>query len=382
MRKISSFHMSLGGRFEDAFLYMGQLVAVRDDRTLVQADLADLISRCFPDPAEFVVAEMFLLRNDFLEAPGVNRLLGLSGVRAQVEDVAVTAEMDILDDEWLETDDFSKVLPDGDVLDLKVYAQRLFVATTKGMLHSDLIDDDNGVRLRPSVRRTDARCLSITAKSGSVVASCGDDGLIISFDEFRELGAKVRNHRRHADVRSLRAGWLGYHLVNYSSPAAAETFRSKYNRVDRKASVITGMKRDDDIIAPETSDWANATFTFNDYNTFFTRFADTSFTVRTRSWHAGRLGRTLKSFGGFIKQPVSVTTCLSGIVVETFDQVLLVREDSVEPIFDGQAVAVRTFPNSRHYRNIILIITDESLQLISPLSRITPRSEVWLKGDQ
>lgn len=370
MSEKAVFHIALEGAYEDGFLYMGQLLAVRDDRALVQADLANLIPQAYDDPAKLLVAEMFLLRNDFITQPGAARLLSIPSVHSEIEAIASSARMEVDEEEWIETDDFSRILPEGDVLDLCVYNKRLFIGTTMGMVHSDLIEDAQDVRLARATKRTDARCLAVTARSGTVVASCGDEGLFINYDEFDELDRPLSSKGLHFDNRSLRAGWLGFNLVNYSSPIDAESFRSKFDRRERASAVITSMARDDKLLEGETSDWTDLTFSFNSHNTFFTRAAGGAFRVRTRTWYSGRLGKVENSYEGSIEQPVSVHSCDAGLIVETFDRVLLLTENGASTLFEGQAIAVRTFPNSKHYRNIALIVADDSLHLISPVPEL------------
>jgi hypothetical protein len=375
MSTTPAFEIRLPGVFEDAFLYMGQLLAVRNDRTLLQANLGAIIHDFFPQRVDRDVAELYLLRNDLLDQEGTQALLRHPEVIASLKSFGVSNTRFAQESTWRVADDFSRVLPDGDVLDLHVYMQRLYVASDMGMLHVDLERSDKDILLGTAVKRTDAECLSVTARAGTVVASCGDEGILVSVDEFDELrGVGPGEHQRHLGKNSLRASWLGYHLINYPTVNMAEGYRSKRRDAatyGRDHEIISDIARDSLLLVREDEDERPASFKYNDYSTFFTRYDDGTYEVRQRNWAGGHLGKIRNVQKGRLASPISAHACRSGLVVETFDEVHLLNESGVSNIADGEAVTVRTFPNSRHYKNIIIVIEEDAIRLVSPLAAQT-----------
>jgi hypothetical protein len=57
----------------------------------------------------------------------------------------------------------------------------------------------------------------------------------------------------------------------------------------------------------------------------------------------------------------------AGIVIETDKNILLFTGGRFVPIFDDEVISIRTFPNSKYYKNIISLTTSEEILLFSVL---------------
>lgn len=362
----AAFRLHIPGNFEDAFLYMGNLYAVTPEREIVRHSYEGVVHRLMQKGELSLLSTPYLLRNDrltrevadFVSEPSVHRAV----TRVARERGNVIAPVV----RWEGKEDFAAIVGSGDVLDMQIYRQRIYVGTTGGLVHADF-ESDGEWMFHQAVKRTDARCLAIKVQYGTLVASCGSDGILASPDDFGDIGAPQSGQLDVQGVSpSLRSGWLGYSLINYSVGAVAESFRAHYQQVPGGRVVISDFQPRQEIIKKETDDWAGVEFAFNDYTTFFTHSGST-FRLHRRNWAGGRLGRVASESQGSLPSPLSAHASRSGLVVETYDAVWLIREGRAPAkLLDGEALAVRTFPASIWYQNIALVVNDEGIWILSP----------------
>lgn len=360
------------GDFEDAFLYMDHIVAVGGDRALMWTSLGKLLHDTLPTQLE-ALGELFFRRNDLLAQEGTATLLRDPSVRLLVQTTFARNEEAFLAEpsDWFTSGEYARLLGTAYVLDLHIYNQRLYLGTTEGLLHADLTtESEDEFFLSRLAKRTDARCLSIATRFGTLAASCEDAGLLVAYDEFAELGHGTGSSLAKVSSRSTRTAWLGYNLVNYLTSAEAVGLKASYETLwdrGRRAAVVTDLQTSESLLAPETASWDGADFAFNDHSTFFVHWPSKEFQVHRRTWARGRLGRRVDVLSGEIDRPLSAGSVLAGLVIETYDALWLLSGPVPELLHRGEAIAVRTFPNSVRYRNVIVAVDDEGLHLISPL---------------
>lgn len=371
------FRIFVPGNFEDAFVYMNSLVLMTTERDLVSTNYERLLFSILPDDRRVKeLASMFLLRNDYLATEGVEILFRDLGLRKSVLSSMGEASDELLTvvDEWDVSSSYEELLGDSIVLDLQIYAQRLFAATTKGVLQTDLVVDNGEMEFARRTKRTDARCLSIGIRYGTVAASCGDDGLLVSYDEFGQLDIEENLFSQGPSASSIRTSWLGYNLINYTGAASAEALHADYaytrDRGRRSEAIVTGLNPDDQLIASEAGTWENADFVFNNHSTFFVHFESGSYEIHRRSWSRGKLGAVASTSHGELPRPLSAHAIRTGMVVETYDSVNLVNEDGVTRLHEGEAITVRSFPHSKWYQNLALIVSEDGLHIVSPFPAI------------
>src|SRR5205807_7823983 len=130
---VEAFRVFVPGAYDNAFLYMGHLIAVAPDRTLLQADFERIVGEATANEKYEPIARLFLLRNDLLHNEGTQTILRDSDIAAIVaKRIGATAGAFLIDpDVWVATTDFETALGQATALDLQIYAQRLFLATTK-----------------------------------------------------------------------------------------------------------------------------------------------------------------------------------------------------------------------------------------------------------
>jgi hypothetical protein len=367
---VSYFSLTIPGDFEDAFLYMGRLIFTTSEMDLMSADLRDSLANGGAGRFSSLL-QFFFLRNDQLNSQIAQSLMAEPGIRRAVAREAGDRIVALPNTNALTRS--SRL--NGAVLDMQIYNRRLYVSTTEGLYHFDLDFEASAVDVLDSRRRFAARCLATSIKSGTAVASCGDNGLRVAFDEF-EWSPIDRNHRFiDYSSASRRATWMTYSLVNYPSVSSLEFLRGHREPVadpmpGGATYVLSDFERDDDAIAPLEDEFDGLDFVFNNQAMFFTQrksgaynFSRHTYSARYRRFGFGEKGIRK----GRMPPALSAHGLGDGIVVEAFDSVTLIAADRAERLFDGQAVKVRTFPSSRHHMNLVVVISDDALHLISPI---------------
>lgn len=266
---MQALQLFIPGDYEDAFVYMDQILAVGTDRSLLRMNLSELLDDTVPASVRRL-AYLWFERNDLLSSPGTQALLSDQNVRQVVESsLASNADAFLVEPKWTTSDDYERLLGGATVLDLQIYAQRVFVGTTQGMLHANLINDGYELHFAGVTKRTDARCVGVSIRYGAVAASCEDDGLLMSFDEFGELELHSDDALEQVATVSQRSAWLGYNIVNYRDSSHAEGLRARYRTVPerngrRRDVVLTDLEADDDLLGPMTEEWDDhVDFVFN-----------------------------------------------------------------------------------------------------------------------
>lgn len=369
---MQALQLFIPGDYEDAFVYMDQILAVGTDRSLLRMNLSELLDDTVPASVRRL-AYLWFERNDLLSSPGTQALLSDQNVRQVVESsLASNADAFLVEPKWTTSDDYERLLGGATVLDLQIYAQRVFVGTTQGMLHANLINDGYELHFAGVTKRTDARCVGVSIRYGAVAASCEDDGLLMSFDEFGELELHSDDALEQVATVSQRSAWLGYNIVNYRDSSHAEGLRARYRTVPerngrRRDVVLTDLEADDDLLGPMTEEWDDhVDFVFNAHSQFFIHRVSGHFEVHRRSWWRNRLGTVQSAWSGELDRPLSVVAAADSLAIETYDAVWLLGDESIRKLYEGELIVLRSFPNSVRYRNLIAIVDSDGMYIISP----------------
>jgi hypothetical protein len=371
---MEALRLFVPGEYEDVFVYMDHLIAVGTDRAVLRMNLSEMLDTTLP-PSVRRLAYLWFERNDLLASSGVQALLADEQVRQVVENsLATTVDAFLVEPRWTTSEDYERLLGDATVLDFQIYRQRLFLGTTHGMLHADLIDDGIDFHFAQVTKRTDARCVALSVRYGAVAASCEDDGLLMSFDEFGELKPHFPTGLSRAATISQRSSWLGYNVVNYVDSSHAQGLRARYQvRSERSGRrrdvVVTDVAQDEEMLGPVSQELRDADFVFNSHSRFFVHTEDGRFEVHQRAWSRNRLGASLASWSGEMDRPLSVVAAANGLAVETYSAIWLLGNETVHQIYEGEAIVLRSFPYSVRYQNLIAVVDKEGLYLVSPFIR-------------
>lgn len=379
MRTVSIF---IPGRFEDAFLYFGRLVALTENQSLRfynMERLVDSLEKQFPDAIPLLT--WLFVRNDWLASGQFKSLMQSPELRR-----GFCALFDLLPNPCIHPLAEASEESEEDlgvnatvILDLRVYNQRIYIGADSGLFHCDYQwSGDTAAAASHTEKRLDARCLSISARFGAVNASCGEDGLFTSFDDFPwQRETELPKLRRLAD-RSLRTAWLQDDLVNYRSYGDPLLLKGRQEEVEetryREKKMIVSLG--DQIVplfeilreqaASFGFDETSVQFAFNSGNTVFLQTVEGHFySIGLRSRDEGypevRFIRDYEYPGGRI---LAGQFSRLGVVVEADDRVILFSKGEWVELIRGEVLSVRAFAGSRRYQNVVSVVREDGIYLI------------------
>jgi hypothetical protein len=162
------------------------------------------------------ILRLAILRNDWLDNSQAGAFLNVRRFRKVLEkawnDFALngfTMELN-KDNNW-------QVLcevPSMPIYDIRLYATRVYLAHRDGVREGRLFFNDHELRLEsPLTRIFDARTVSISARSGSLMFSADNEGLYCGSLWNEEKTTKVAS--RSYAKKSLRTGWSSFDVINY-----------------------------------------------------------------------------------------------------------------------------------------------------------------------
>jgi hypothetical protein len=366
------------GVYEDAYVYMGKLFILTERRTILTYDLDRLVNFLERSSDGLPIPTYMFSRNDWLSSDQFRVLLRNPDVYRALW---VTA-FQMFPQPFLEVDGKNCLLGEQEldisdpvILDMLIYSGRLYMGATNGFYHVDMLWDDKGpIVLEKPHKKIDARCLNISAKSGTVNASCNEEGLVAFVDDldWRKRGSSSIKYTLAG--RSCKTSWIEQNIVNYADHNHLDLFKSRSESTTERESggkVLTAIESEGQDLSYIFEDAQmnyhilkeEIQFTFNS-NTRLFLHTNAGFLHSIQLSHPDdnnviQLGRDEKS-----KEPIgrilSINSTKLGPVVETSDRVALVSKNGqFFTLSETGALMIRTFPSSKRFRNMV-VITDES----------------------
>jgi len=372
------------GVYEDAYVYMGRLFILTEKRTILTYDLERLVNTIEQLFGSLPIPTYMFSRNDWLSNEQSRSLLRNSDMyRALWVTAFQKFSQPFLEvgegDFFLGEQELD--LSDPVILDILIYNRRLYLGATNGFYHVDLIWDEKGpITLEKSQKKIDARCLNTSAKYGTVNASCNEEGLIAFVDDFNWRKQGRGSIKYPLANKSCRTSWLGPNIVNYSDHNRLDLFKSSSEQTaeaESEGKVLTAIESKgqdlrylfEDAQVRYNIPMEEIQFTFNS-NTRLFLHTNTGLlhSIQLSSPDNNgiiRLGKDQKS-----KEPIgrilSINSTKLGPVVETSDRVALVgKNGQVFTLSETGALMVRTFPNSKRFRNLVAITDESGVFLVS-----------------
>ncbi len=378
----------LPGQFEDAFIYMGKIVAVTVDQSIMVYDLEVIVSDLEDKIPELAPLATFMFsRNDWLATPQFKNLLknqDIAGAFLRAFDRYSNQPIE-LEPQKIRGIPLSLDIKAEVILDILVYFGRLYLSANNGFYHADVDwNSERPVTYGHFKKRHDARCISATAKYGAVLSSCGDNGLFTATDEFQWTRFHEVNGMEQTDRISIRAEWSKYDVVNYWTSSKPYLFRSKHQKIktgeartrrEDERTVLTEIENErielDYLLASLFQKYALTDeaiqYMYNSNNVFFIHTYDGHFySLGLRHSDTGRPVPTFtRTYKGASARVLSSQPLKGSYVIETDKRVFLFSNSNWDLILDEPVVTVRTFVRSRHYQNLIVAITESGLMLVS-----------------
>lgn len=371
------------GRFEEAFLYMDRVAALDEEHALQIYDLQRVVSMLSKgrqathrlltyallrsDPfgrqkyAQLSEAQEFRTTVDQLSGNSDTIRLDLDSAASQptVHDTGVTAEI---------------------VLDMNIYNRRIYLATNRGLFHLDVDWEPRGARpVGNLTKRFDAHCLSTTAKYATVSVSCGDEGLFAAPDDFSWYSDEGTKRLQGLAAKSLRSSWFNRNLVNYGSyRTLSGLFKGEVKQIQAenlKRYVVTEFDEQDqvtkrlvEILEERGVNLNDIGFISNSNGHFFVQTYEEHLYIIRVAQHrqTGHLSVSIAEGEHELRaqRVLSVHSLQSALVVETDSDLLLLTDGNLSTLVDSEVISVKTFPTSRHYENVVAVVTEEGLELI------------------
>lgn len=326
----------LPGDFEDAFLYMGRLIVLTEEHTIRSYNLQMIVDSIEEKMrGQVPVPSYMFAHNEWIYESPFQSIMRNDGVsNAFLRALAQFPEPYLeLDERLLRLSEHELGIEARTLLDMNIYNRRLYIAADTGLYHIDLDWEDEQIHAADNaVKKLDVRCIGTSAKYGAVSASCMDQGLFVSIDDFGwnknwfPVGNFSSGEMIQLAEKSIRTSWSGFHLINYSTATTPVLMRSSRHRSDRQISferernIITEIGSetiDLDYILEHVEeiygfDSTAIQYTFNSNGTFIIYTDDGQFySLEIDRLYRGqpRL-RSAKAFTGTINEVLSTTVAL------------------------------------------------------------------------
>jgi hypothetical protein len=386
-KDMKSATLFIPGNFEDAYAYMGWLVVVTADKSFRFYSLDEIVAGIggvVPDSA--FITELMFRHNEWLTSKQFKSLTKTSRSTREV-----VSQFDIFPKPYIQIPqqigfkEYDIRVGTRGLLDYFIYNRQMYVGGTDGIF-SAFVDWDGDVPSFPDrfEKRSDARCINLTGRFGTMVASCGDDGLLWSAEYAYGERDTPGDEWEKAEDRSIKARWLSNGIVNYKTATdpnllgVTKTRHRERSSEEETDDVVSGIGDDQRIPLQQSllSEIKNRSsdvfeidliqYIFNsDKVVFVYTFDGHFFAVDLKLGKVGpprlRYTHTYKGTGTRI---LSASVTKLGAVLETNDRVLHFADGEWNSVIDEPALSVRTFPHARNLHNLISITTENGVYLV------------------
>jgi hypothetical protein len=408
------------GDFDNVFMYRGRMIVFDQDRRMRVFQLpkiVDFLKTRYQDWLPFY--EWLFRRTDWMRNSQAKSLYTNKEYADLVDRITDACCAEVVELDFRSFDpEYSVVLePDYDALmDCTIYNGFIYVGTESGLYSAKA----NWKKFDCSkfYPRHDRRVVQASAMFGTINTACGSDGLLSAIENYDANDPKDLAEFDEIETQSYATNWCHYDLVNYPSLSQPSIFRTDTKTatlaVERTTTVCTRVKKEEPLDiwnlpakpqkervensrlasiataatgeralvlrAPRESRFARSAredgvrYTFNSDQTFFyalgdgdiyrvqVAYDDNGFPMRDKP---KRMSAVRES--AFTKiMSTHPLPQIEGAVVETYGSVYLLSvSKGIEVLLDEPAISVRTFPQSKQYQNLICIITDDGLWLMS-----------------
>lgn len=375
----------------ESYIYGGHLFIILKDGRIAFTELSKVIRRLVDKYKDFEnLIRLSFQRNDYLTNPQGLMILGIGEFKNILHKLweRATNEIDFTIDFNCEDFEFISEVPSMPVLDMRLYAMRMYLGCKEGLYEVNLNPED-AYHLSPGKpeRRFDAKVTHLNAKSGEVIISANSEGLY--HGSFLNKSNKLKVGSKPVAKKSIRTGWSNYDIINYEEQNNFEYFLNETASIDNKPSYskfdeqserkkITefgksrfGMEK---LMENTNIKIADISYCFNSSNSgfFFTRdgqFININLNKKKKEelYFTSR-NHILPNLGtpkNILTRPISSSIVPKGCVVEYYDKVVLYHNGKAIIIENSPSINVRTYPNSIRYRNIITITKDDEILIHS-----------------
>ena len=369
------------GRFEDAFIYRGYLIAVTEELTLKWVQL-DLLANQIRSDQHEPWPELLFVRNDWLNSGTFKAVQKSPVIRdhlaRSLTGFASTEHIVNADWDWSE---FDPKMGAERLYDFHIYNGRVYFTSEKGIYDVDPDWTSQGPWLHGSVarRRFDAKCTYISSGYGCINASCGKEGLFTSFDDFNSLHPKGKAPEFHKTTeKSIRSSWAGYDVVNYESKSEPTYLRSHKesakNSVEHQRSILTSFEPEEgldyllsSLFEAENVQPADVQFIYNSNRVFFVHTYGGQFYSLGFQKHPVHKDKLVQSWSSTYKgQHTRINSAhmlRSSTLIETDQRIWLFADNEWTSVLEGEVISLRTFVRSKRFQHMMCFVQENAIIL-------------------
>ncbi|PZV26207.1 MAG: hypothetical protein DCF12_11075 [Snowella sp.] len=383
--------LTFPGRFEDAFLYMGRLVAITENHSVRSYDMENIVNKFQENESLHDAPQLLFLRNDLIDHENFRLRHNKTNKKETFLKAIENFKQKIvpIDLSFIKYMEWDLNIDADFLLDLNIYNKRLYIGANTGLYSIDLDwdkEDLEPINGHKPKKRLDAKCINTTIKFGTVNASCGSDGWFSFLDDFSLVESNI-SKEKHIDEYSLRTSWLDYSIVNYSTTinlTLIKTVRTSteqelidiQNEFDQE--IVTDLQAEstshlDDLFRDSkvNLDYQNLQFLYNSSRCLFANTYDGQFITLSlqKSGDSTPKITYAKPYEGLESFIFSIHTINigngAGLILETDEKILLFANGKFISIFEGEVISIRTFSRSKYHKNIVSITTSDQIFLIA-----------------
>lgn len=394
---IATVRVSIQGTWQDAWLYKESALLWDRDGTLCHISLDTLMKsiRNVASTEAATFSTLALFRNDWKDSAVFRELASLSPVEEALARIAADFDEAIVIEVRPTIEDLPIPQVPASMLDSEIYANRVYIGTVDGLFETrfnpSFVHSDEDL-----VQSTDVRTSAVTAKYMSLNVSTGPRGLWFRPITFAsgEVDFQVDREQNEDLVRvadqSESTSFAGRNLLNYDGASMAPMLlrsRGRTSRSHQRAQFeeyhVLGYRAPEDLTLRLRSTFQNLVSNRDlDLsvrqirvvgNSGHRLLVDTGEQLRVVDVEAHKGHETkvrpdklfgAKSFAGHADDILGTYPMGASFLVETFDDVRIIEPSGVRVIFSGEVAKVRTFRNSRRFREVALLITEDSLEMV------------------
>lgn len=382
----------------DAYIYFGYIFAVFSDGTLKVLPLTRIfkeLAKAYPELA--TVLNLAILRNDWLLNSQTATLFCARDLFDTFTSLWQQASMKKFQVELDQSKDWRVMweLPSLPIYDMRLYAMRVYLGH-RGGIHEGLVRVVEEKEVWPNnglAKVFDARTIAISARSGELIFSAGNEGL---FRGSLWSNTETKNNTKVPDMsyaeKSLRTGWTGFDLINYERNSYFSYMKNETKRMSDKPRPYIYSRLDESsekirvsnlaveqypmevVLQNRSFDLAQVQFCYNDSKSGYFFLKDGRFLSANwlndpqKKGHLSSRYRNYRVDDGVTDQsitekPCSALTFPQGSIIEYFDKVILIHDNETLILEDNPVFSVRTFLTSRRWKRTICITFEDGIAL-------------------
>lgn len=375
----------------ESYIYSGHLFLILLNGRIAYSPISRIISKLIDEYPNFEnLIRVSFQRNDYLTNRQAEVFFGIGEMKKSFIHLWEKASEEMEFKITLNDSDFIVIdeVPTMPVLDLKMYAMRLYIGSKEGLYEINLNSDDryNMEPTKPQ-KRFDAKVTCLNAKSGEIIISSNSNGLF--HGTFLNSSNRLKVNEKSVSKKSIRTGWSGYDVINYDKQNDFEYYVNETEKIEEKPTYSkfdenTERRRITDfgsskydlstLLTHSTIEKKQINYCFNSSSSGFFFMKDGGFINinlnKPKDKQLYFVSRnqalpTLKNGNANFLKPLSTSIVPEGCVVEYFDKVVLYQNSRAKIIETSPAINVRTYPSSKRYRNLISVTKEREITIHS-----------------